>query len=80
MKKYFIYLICCLLACLKVIAQNNSLKIDSLKKVLLAEKPDTNKINTLIDLAHLYKGLASDTTLYYYFDALKLAEEISKLS
>jgi len=35
-------------------AQGDSLKIDSLKKVLAMEKEDTNKVNTLNKLSHLF--------------------------
>ena len=39
-----IFVVCCA----DVHAQSDSLKIDSLKKVLQTEKEDTNKVNTLI--------------------------------
>ena len=32
----------------------DSLKIDSLKKVLLTEKEDTNKVNTLFHMVRVY--------------------------
>ncbi len=50
-------------------AQNDSLKIDSLKKVLLTEKEDTNKVNTLLELQS-----------WKSFPYIILIEQILKLS
>ena len=37
-------------------AQHDSLHIDSLKKVLLTQKEDTNKVNILLQLGNIYSN------------------------
>jgi serine phosphatase RsbU (regulator of sigma subunit)/Tfp pilus assembly protein PilF len=51
--------------------------IDSLKKVVLSVKDDTNKVKLLIDIGEQYKNSIPDTALSYYHKALELAENIN---
>src|SRR5438067_7666376 len=55
--------------------QNNN-TIDSLKKVFQTEKDDTNKVNTLIELAHEFRYTKADTALYFINQALTLAKKL----
>ncbi len=57
-------------------AQSDSLKIDSLKKVLATEKQDTSKVNTLNALSYQYYYNGDSTNaLNYAGDALTLAQK-----
>src|SRR6478672_9929848 len=56
-------------------AQNNY--IDSLKKVLLTQKEDTNKVYTLCFLSDRYAESYADTGLAYAQQALNLAENLN---
>ena len=47
----------------KSIAQSDSLYIDSLKKVLLTAKEDTNKVSTLISLTGMYTFINLDSAI-----------------
>ena len=64
---------------LSVIAQSDSLKIDSLKKVLATEKEDTNKVNTLLAIAEsAYRPNQGDILAIHFADeALLLSEKIN---
>jgi signal transduction histidine kinase len=59
---------------LAVVAQNK--KIDSLKLLLQHERTDTAKINKLMQIGNVYRGLRKDSALIYYQDALRLSEKI----
>ena len=77
MKKKFALLVVAIFAMVHVFAQSDSIKIDSLKKVLLTQKEDTNKVNTLNDLSS--KLLTSNdykNSLLYAKAALSLSEKI----
>jgi two-component system sensor histidine kinase UhpB len=50
--------------------------IDSVKKVLLTQKTDTNKINTLFQLSGAYRFSYPDTALVYTQQALSIAEKL----
>lgn len=58
--------------------QSDSLYIDSLKKVLLTEKEDTNKVNTLIVLGKHY-GNDYPEAIKYLNAALKMAQAIGDI-
>ncbi len=51
-------------------------EFDSLKKVIITAKPDSNLINTYLEIGNLYQYTTFDTTLLYYREALKLAEKL----
>src|SRR4051812_10118626 len=51
--------------------------IDSVKKALQKEKEDTNKINTLIQLASYYEAAGADTGVIYAQLALDLAKKLN---
>jgi tetratricopeptide (TPR) repeat protein len=61
--------------CLKALPQNQHL-IDSLKNVVATAKDDTNKVKLLIEIGEQYKNKITDTALYYYHEALEIAEKI----
>jgi tetratricopeptide (TPR) repeat protein len=67
--------IICIVCSLTVMAQNDPDKIDSLKKVLLTEKEDTNKVNTLLNLSFEY--LNKNDTLNF-LTSLNLDLDLSK--
>jgi hypothetical protein len=48
--------------------QRDSLEIDSLKKVLISEKEDTNKVNTLFNLIRHWKSFNSCESGVSYFE------------
>lgn len=55
-------------------AQHNT--IDSLEKVLLTEKGDTNKVNEYIDLAREFRYIKADSAVYFINLALDLAQKL----
>jgi tetratricopeptide (TPR) repeat protein len=58
--------------------QSGSLKIDSLKKILLTEKDDTNKVNTLINMIPVYyKEFDTGKLLIAANQALAISKRIS---
>ncbi len=57
-----------------VVAQNP--KIDSLKSVLENQPPDTNKVNTLIDLAFELRAIDANATIAYAREAAQLAASL----
>ena len=57
--------------------QSDSLKIDSLKKVLVIEKEDTNKVNTLNELASQRVYFNTDTAMNFFKSALILATKLN---
>ena len=61
---------------LKAFPQNQHL-IDSLKNVVTAAKHDTNKVKLLIEIGELNNNIP-DTLLYYYQEALEIAENIKE--
>lgn len=69
------------LTCMSLHAQTNSedsLTIDSLKKVLHVQNPDTNKVNTLIEISQLYLyENKTDLLLYYADEGLALSIKIN---
>src|SRR3954466_12816779 len=71
--KYILSYVLTLNACI-CFAQNA--KIDSLKKVLLTAKEDTNKVNVLNGLAWEYKFLNPDSSLLLINKAIALARKI----
>jgi tetratricopeptide (TPR) repeat protein len=71
-------LIVCLAFCFSGYAQNDSLKIDSLKKVLLPQKEDTNKVNKLNDLSLvLWKGYDFSASMQNAKNSLTLADKLN---
>jgi two-component system NtrC family sensor kinase len=74
MKTYILILIS-LFASFNMFAQSDSLKIDSLKKVLQTEKEDTTKVNTLNELSYKYIGNSNNGE-----KAISLANEALKLA
>src|SRR4051812_23557285 len=58
-------------------AQNDSLKIDSLKKVLLNEKEDTIKVNLLNELTKASWYYNLDKAASYNYRAQQLADNLS---
>ena len=70
---FIIFVVCSLF----VTAQSDSLKIDSLKKVLLTEREDTNKVWTLIKLVEYYEAAHADTGILYGQQALNLAQNLN---
>ena len=66
----------CILYALNVAAQNKT--IDSLKQVLLIQKEDTSKVNTLLDIRRAFTQINDYTRgLQYANDALLLAKKIN---
>lgn len=64
--------------CTDVIAQSDSFKIDSLKRVLKAQKQDTNKIKTLLELSEQF--LSKNDSSYgikYIKEALSLSGKLT---
>lgn len=57
-------------------------KIDSLEKVLLTAKEDTNKFNALLQLGNIFTNSNPDTAIYFHTQATllagKLKEELKK--
>ncbi len=77
MKTYVLILIS-LFTSFKVFAQSDLLKIDSLSKVLLAQKDDTDKVNTLNALSwELCNEYKIDSSIQYSNKALSLAATIN---
>ena len=71
----FVIFIICLFT---VIVQSDSLKIDSLKKVLLTGKDDTDKVNMLFKIGLIYNEYYNNIDALKYADsALKLAKKIN---
>jgi adenylate cyclase len=59
-------------------AQNQGQKkTDSLLSVLKSGKPDTSKVNTLIDIANEFRFVNPDTSVYFANKAIQLAEKIN---
>ena len=56
---------------------SDSLKIESLKKVLQTQKEDTNKVKTYAGLLWEYQWNAPDSALAYSFAALELARKLN---
>ncbi|WP_299465194.1 tetratricopeptide repeat protein [uncultured Microscilla sp.] len=67
-------IICCLGFCLTLQAQNA--KIDSLRSLLAASKPDTQRVNLLIALGKAHIRISSDTVKKLGEQALHLAREL----
>lgn len=61
--------------CLKALPQNRHL-IDSLKNVVAVTKYDTNKVKLFLEIGELHRNTIPDTALYYYQEALEIAENI----
>jgi two-component system NtrC family sensor kinase len=58
-------------------AQNESFKIDSLRKILTTETYDTNKVNTLLKISFIYFNQNNnDDALHFAKDALSVATKI----
>jgi two-component system NtrC family sensor kinase len=71
---FIIFIVCSFTA----FAQSDSLKIDSLKKVLAIEKEDTNKVITLNNMGEvLYSNSKLKEALQYEMKALDLAKKIN---
>jgi two-component system NtrC family sensor kinase len=67
-----------LLNCFSTSAQNDSLKIDSLKQVLQTQKDDTNKVNTLNEFAIAFSQNSDDLkSRQTATEALALSEKIN---
>ncbi len=75
---YKVYLLIIFIVCsLFAKAQSDSLQIDSLKKVLLTQKEDTNKVNTLNELSYeLMRGNDVNTAIQNADKALSIANKI----
>ena len=68
----------CFLFCFNGYAQSDSLKIDSLQKVLLTQKEDTNRVNTLNDLSFvLWKAYDFSASMQNAKSSLTLANKLS---
>jgi signal transduction histidine kinase len=72
-------LLVCAIFYSEVIAQNDSLRIDSLKKVLLNQKEDTNKVNTLNELANSFSPQETNSIFNYAIKALSLSRKLNYL-
>ena len=59
-----------------VFAQNDSLQIDSLKKILLTQKEDTNKVKLLRHLSFVMRSSAKDSALFFAKQSLKLSQAL----
>lgn len=70
---FIIFIVCSL----TVAAQSDSLKIDSLKKVLQTEKEDTNKVNTLNEIAINILETDAKNNMFYAKQALSLADKLN---
>jgi hypothetical protein len=57
------------------ITQNDSLKIDPLKKILVTEKEDTNKVNAFLQLCDIQGR--PDSAIFYANQALLLSQKIN---
>src|ERR1051326_7867852 len=55
-------------------------KVDSLKKLVLAAKQDSGRVNALNTLAWEIKGSAPDSSIYFGEQALQLSEKINFFS
>jgi serine phosphatase RsbU (regulator of sigma subunit)/Tfp pilus assembly protein PilF len=64
-----------LLFCLRALPQNQHL-IDSLKNVITVTKYDTNRVKLFLEIGEQYRNTIPDTALYYYQEALEIAENI----
>ncbi len=69
-----VFLLCCV-ATVSLPAQNAW--IDSLKKAVVSEKADTNRINALITLSQFYRFSYPDSGLVWSQQALALAQKIN---
>ena len=58
--------------------QQNQHIIDSLKKAVAIEKVDTNKVKLLLKIGIQYSDIMADTALYYFHEALEIAENIKE--
>jgi len=63
--------------CSEALPQNKRL-IDSLKNVITVSKNDTNKVKILYEIGNQYERSILDSALYYYNEALKVAEDIEE--
>ena len=52
--------------------------IDSLKKAVVIENVDTNKVKLLLKIGIQYSDIIADTALYYFNEALEIAENIKE--
>jgi hypothetical protein len=62
--------------CFSCFYANNSLKADSLLKVLPSVKTDTAKISLLLEIAYTYKNFETKNALKYATQAYKLAQKV----
>ncbi len=76
MREIYLISIWLLLTTINTFSQSDSLKIDSLKKVLQTQKEDSNKVNTLNELSELLVEDRS-ASMKYAKDALILSKEIN---
>ncbi len=72
-------LLVCVIFYFEVTAQNDSLYIDSLKKVLLTQKEDTNKVNTLNKLSDSLSYQDTDSAFNYAIKGLSLSRKLNYL-
>ncbi|WP_462247310.1 tetratricopeptide repeat protein [Ekhidna sp.] len=72
--RYLLYLILCISSISIVLAQNAT--IDSLENILDTQDLDTNKVNTLINLAFEWRYIDAAKTIVYANDAIALADDI----
>ena len=78
--KVQIIILQCLFFSLNAISQSDSLKIDSLKKVLLTQKEDTNKVNTLNELLNtLFWISQTDNVSDFANQSLSLSQKLGYL-
>src|SRR4051794_45569 len=70
-------LLVCIIFYSEVIAQVDSLYIDSLKRVLLTQKEDTNKVNTLNELSNYLSYQDTDSSFSYASLGLSLSQKLN---
>ena len=75
--KIYILIVISLTTSFNVFAQADSLKIDSLGKALLTEKADTNRVNTLNELANTLSQ--EDSILRFALEGLSLSKKLNYL-
>ncbi|MBS1908607.1 MAG: tetratricopeptide repeat protein [Bacteroidetes bacterium] len=71
-----------MLVVLSSFAQSDSLYIDSLRKVLITQKQDTNKVNTLLNLSMFFEyqvPAKGDSVMKYVMDALHSSDNLGYL-
>ncbi len=76
LKSILVSFIAGFLPCSEAFSQDQRL-IDSLKNAVVVARNDTNKVKLFYALGDQYRSTLPDTGLYYYLEALKVAESIN---